>query len=166
MTTGLLTAPTASAGATAESWLQDVTEATLGQTIRWCPHGHWHSGTAVRSLEHLSVLVSRLSEPGEWAIVEWQRGDVRRWCQTMRHPGGWVVEAHDGTPEDWSQRVFRGSPGLYPEPSGRRPAFDFELWQPLEAAGVMWSWLHGCLPEGCSRTMRHMISSHFDHGMR
>ena len=29
----------------------------------------------------------------------------------------------------------------------------------------MWNWLHGSLPEGCSRTMRHMISGIFDHGL-
>ena len=45
------------------------------------------------------------------------------------------------------------------------PTFDFELWQPYAAADVMWSWLHGSLPVGCSRTMRHMISSVFDHAL-
>ena len=132
---------------------------------RLVPHGYRRSGTAVRNVEHLSVLVSSLPEPGEWAVVEWSEGDVRRWCQTMRYPTGWVVDAHDGTPDDFAKRVFRGGPGDYPKPSGRRPAFDFELWQPYAAADLMWSWLHGSLPEGCSRTMRHMISGVFDHGL-
>lgn len=111
------------------------------------------------------MLASRLPEPGEWALVEWSGEDVRRWCQTMRYPTGWVVDAHDGTPDDFAKRVFRGEPGDYPKPSGRRTAFDFELWQPMTAADVMWTWLHGSLYEGCARTMRHMISSVFDHGL-
>ena len=47
-----------------------------------------------------------------WAVVEWSDGDVRRWCQTMRYPKGWVVDAHDGTPDDFAKRVFRGGPGF------------------------------------------------------
>lgn len=76
-----------------------------------------------------------------------------------------MVDAHDGTPDDLAKRVFRGGSGDYPKPSGRRPAFDFEVWQPYAAADLMWSWLHGSHPEGCSRTMQHMISGIFDHGL-
>ncbi|WP_126688338.1 hypothetical protein [Nocardioides ferulae] len=83
----------------------------------------------------------------------------------MRYPTGWVVDAHDGTPDGFAKRVYRGGPGDYPKPSGRRPAFDFKLWQSYAAADLMWTWLHGSLPEGCSRTMRHMISGVFDHGL-
>ncbi len=152
-------------GESAESWLRTRTAASPEQPIIWCPHGSRGGGEAVRSLEHLSVLISHLPEPGEWAVVEWAGGDVRRWCQTMRHPSGWVVDAHDGTANDFAMRVFRGAPGDYPKAAGRRPAYGFELWQPWAAADVMWTWLHGNLPEGCSRTMRHMISPVLDHGL-
>lgn len=54
----------------------------------------------------------------------------------MRYPSGWVVDAHDGTPDDFAKRAFRGGPGDYPQPSGRRPAFDFELWQPYAAVDL------------------------------
>ncbi len=76
-----------------------------------------------------------------------------------------VVEDHDGTADDFAKRVYRGAPGSHPKPHGRRPAFDFELWQPFAAAATMWAWLHWSLPDGCSRTMRHMISRVFDHGL-
>lgn len=69
------------------------------------------------------------------------------------------------TPDDFAKRVFRGSPGDYPKLSGRWPAFDFEVWKSIAAADVMWTWLHGSLPKGCSRTMRHMISPIYDHGL-
>lgn len=105
--TELLPAPVASLGVEAESWLQELTAASPDQPIVWCPHGYRRSGTAVRNVEHLSVLVSSLPEPGEWAVVEWADGDVRRWCQTMRYPTGWVVDAHDGNPE-----AERAPPGL------------------------------------------------------
>lgn len=154
-----------SIGIEVESWLQDLTAVSPGRPIVWCPHGHRGGGVLVRNREHLSVLVSTLPDPGEWAVLEWATGDVRRWCQTMRYPSGWVVDAHAGSPDDFAKRVYRGSPGSYPRPSGRRPAFDFELWQPFAAADLMWTWLHGSLPEGCSRTMRHMISPVHDHGL-
>jgi hypothetical protein len=106
------------------------------------------SGDQVRSLEYMSVLMSSLPQPGEWAVIEWSGGAVRRWCQTMRHLTGWIVDAHDGAPDDFARRVYRRAAGDYPKPTGRRPAFDFELWQPFAAADVIWSWLHGSLPEG------------------
>lgn len=165
LTTELLPTPLLSIGVEADAWLQAMTQVRPDQPILWCPHGHRSGGTPVRSLEHLSVLISALPEPGEWAVIQWSTGGVRRWCQTMRHPSGWVVEAHDGTPDDFAKRVYRGAAGLYPKPTGKRPAHDFELWQPIAAADVIWTWLHGSLPEGSARTMRHMISAVHDHGI-
>lgn len=75
-----------------------------------------------------------------------------------------MAEAHDGTPDHFARKVYRGAVGSYPK-TGRSPAFDFELWQPFAATDVIWTWLHGSLPEGCSRTMRHMISACFDHSL-
>lgn len=60
----------------------------------------------------------------------------------------WVVDAYDGTDGDFAKRAF-AAPRL-PKPSGRRPAYNFELCQPLAAADLMWT---GSLPDGCSRTM-------------
>lgn len=152
-----------SLGESVDRWLQDVAEQSLVNPVLWCPHGSRTRATAVKGVEQLSVLVSWLPVPGEWAVVE-RDGEVRRWCQTMRHQDGWVVDAHDGTHRDFAKRVFRGESGSYPKPAGNRPAFDFELWQPLSAASVMWAWIHGSLLEGCSRTMRHMVSRMLDHG--
>ena len=36
----------------------------------------------------------------------------------MRYPTGWVVDAHDGTPDDFAKRVFRGNPGDYRSRAG------------------------------------------------
>lgn len=62
----------------------------------------------------------------------------------------------------WSSRGYRRG-GV----AGRNleHPLDFEIWQPYAAADLMWSWLHGSLPEGCSRTMRHTLSRVFDHGL-
>ena len=110
VSTELLPAPIVSVGVEVESWLEDLTAVSPERPIVWCPHGYRRSGTAVRNVEHLSVLVSSLPEPGEWAVFEWSAGDTRRWCQTMRYPTGWVVGAHDGTPDDFAKRVFRLAP--------------------------------------------------------
>jgi hypothetical protein len=72
--TELLPAPVVSLGVEAESRLQNLTAVSPDQPIVWWPHGYRCSGTAVRNVEHLSVLVSSLPEPGEWVVVEWSDG--------------------------------------------------------------------------------------------
>lgn len=107
MTTGLLPAPIVSIGVHVETWLNEQTAVGTDQPIVWCPHGYRRGGEAVRSIEHLSVLASARPRTGEWAVIEWSSGEVRGWCQTMRYPTGWVVDAHDETPDDFAKRVYR-----------------------------------------------------------
>ncbi|HQY97552.1 MAG TPA: hypothetical protein PLU83_11245 [Phycicoccus sp.] len=154
--------PTADLLIAVDAWLAEQTAPEPGLPIVWRPRGR--PGPAVRNAEHLAVLVSLIPGPGEWAVIEWRGHPGKGWCQTMRYAGGWVVEVHDGTPEDWAQRVYR-TEQFYPEPAGVRPPFTHELWSPVAAADIMWAWLHGSLLEGCARTDRHLINPHHDHGL-
>ena len=160
MTTTLLLVAVVPVGAVTESWSPggDCCRRP-DQPIVWCPRGYLRAGTPVRNVEHLSVFVSSLPEPVEWAS---STGRLGRPAVVPDHalPHRLGCGAHDGTPDDFAKRVYRGSPGDYPKPAGRRPAFDFDSGGTPEQ--TMWTWLHGSLPDGCSRSMRHMISGVFD----
>lgn len=127
MTPELLPAPNVSVGVEAEWWLHELTVVSRDQLIVWYPHGYRRGSAAVRSLEHLSLLDSRLPEPGERTLVEWSGDNVRRWCQKMCNPTGWCVDAHDGTPDDFVKRVFRGEPSGYTKAKRTSTSLDFEL---------------------------------------
>lgn len=145
---------------TLETWLAEQTATQPDVPIRWS-----RTAQRVRNAEHLCVLIAQLTTPGEFGVVE-RLGAPHRWGQTMRHPAGFIVEVHTGSPDDVAQRVYRGDIGEYPRPSGDRAAFPFELWTPMSAAEGLWGWLTaGVLPIGCNRTTRHMISGYFDHGL-
>ncbi|WP_206446818.1 hypothetical protein [Agrococcus sp. KRD186] len=73
-------------------------------------------------------------------------------------PPTFIVEVHDGTPQDFARRVFRGlRPTDYPlSPEGDRPLHDAELFDSQHAAAILWSFLHDGLPPGYARTLRHL----------
>lgn len=68
------------------------------------------------------------------------------------------TEVHDGTPQDFARRVFRGlRPTDYPlSPEGDRRLHDAELFGAQHAAAILWSFLHDGLPPGYARTLRHL----------
>lgn len=74
----------------------------------------------------------------------------------MRTDGGWIVEVHAGTNDDFAQRVYRGEVGGYPRSSEDPNLLSVEAWTPVGVADVLWAWLGGALPDGCSRTMRYL----------
>lgn len=127
-------------GLTLETWLEVETATQPEVPIRWCGAGVW-----VSSAEHLCVLISQLARPGQFGVVE-RRGAPFRWGQTMRHPGGFIFEVHDGSSGDYSSRVYRGEPGNYPESTGYRAAYPSSCgrrWRPPKASGC------GCAPACC-----------------
>lgn len=135
------------------SWLVEELEDEPDQPVVWLSSWSGRSAVEVRNVEHLAVLISGLARAGAFGGVEWVRGDVRRWGQTMRVHGGWIIEAHDGSEHDYAQRIHRGEPGDYPAAHRSKP-HHLEVWTSLGAAEVLWSWLAGSLPEGCCRTIR------------
>lgn len=112
----------------------------------------------------MTVLISRSPEVADWALLKSPESRGRQWGQVMRVPGGFIVDVHDGSNNDFAERVFRGELGDYPRPSGKRPCYPFELWSQSGVANVLWCWINGSLPDGSARTMNHMISACFDHG--
>jgi hypothetical protein len=73
----------------------------------------------------------------------------------MHHSDQWIVEVHDGTAADWAQRVYYGGPGEFSK-TDTADALSIGKFRPMRAARVLWAWMHGALPEGYSRTLRHI----------
>ncbi len=120
-------------------------------------HERAHSGAPVGS---------RLTSGSrEWSVGERSCGERSPLVSVAALPDRLGGRRSDGTDSDLAERVFYSSPGDYPKPTGRRPVYDFELWQPLATADVMRTCLQGSLPGGCSMTMRHITSPNFDHGL-
>lgn len=123
----------------------------------------------VLSPRHLAVLVSTQNQFGDFGIISFENGQGR-WGQTMRlsamESSGrlrsqntrddefWVVEVHDGTPEDYARRVVRGNPGDYPWDAGYQRV-PIEEFRPREAAAILWGWMDTGRTDGYWRTMRH-----------
>ena len=108
--------------------------------------------------QHLAALVGSLVEVGEWGSLR-QPNDVNLWNQTMRVPGGWVVEVPGlPGPDQFARRVqllntapFTIDRDQSSNHEDGRGAFYLAadvIPTAAEAARVMWSWLKGSLPEG------------------
>lgn len=135
-----------------ESWLAHELQSQSERGIFW--RSNVGARVTVHRFEGLAVAVSRLPRDESWGVCTWVDGPSR-WGQSMRVPGGWIVEVHDGTVTDFAQRVFRGRPGEYLHKTSDR-LLHHELWSAMGAAEVLWSWMHGALPEGCSRTLDYL----------
>lgn len=132
----------------------------------WVPDGRHGRRTAVRSAEHLAVLISAL-RADEFGIVE--RIDGRGpWGQTARVPGddgdadSWIVELSDGSIDDFAQRAIRGAESDYPDRSGRSGPYELEpteRFRSFAAAEVLWAWEHGTLLTGITRTLKYLTYS-------
>ena len=123
--------------------LEPVRETELD--IRWNPLGRKHESTRILTVEQLAVWIATLA-PGKWAVISLPADADARWAQVMRLDEEWIVEVHDGTPQDWASRVLHQ--GSTEPRDGISPA---EAWSPLAAAEVTWSWMQGSLPDGCRR---------------
>lgn len=148
----IVTAPMTCLGAEVESWLLNQPLTTPEEPIRWQTAGR---SCEVRNPEHLAVLVSVL-DLGRFGVLERPGSGTRRWGQTMRTRDGWIVEVHDGSDQDFAQRVHRGPNGLYPRRPAESDLHPHELWPTGACAEVLWSWLAGGLPLGCSRTLQYL----------
>lgn len=137
-----------------DAWLETQTQPRV--PLIW----EHDSEVEVRNAEHLSVLLSSLAE-GDHGLVRWHGDTPPLWAQTMRvDDNRWIIEAFDGADDGFVQRVFRGEPGDYPPRGDRdRDLHPFEQFPPYAAAAVIWSWLHGALPEGCARTLNYLSPS-------
>lgn len=140
------------------------TEAVSQHLIWGTAQGETIASPAAR----MSVLISYLKEPGDFGFVEWNDPVARTpWCQTMRHPEGWIVEVSPGTPGSLPYRVYRGLPGdAYPGMPGCA-AHAAELFKPHEVAALIWTWQHDCLvPAGVRLTHDQLTGGgHADHGI-
>jgi len=122
--------PTTTADAV-EAWLH--ASPAPDAPVLWRPWGR--DGTPVRSADALAALVAALAIPGAWGVVE--RAEAAVWGQTMRVPGGYIVEVNgEPGPESFARRVV--------VPGAERETFAIAS----EAAAVLWSWLRGGVPEG------------------
>ena len=139
------------------SWLQGVTaeQEMAEEALTW--HLRWRrSGVAVRSPEHLAVLVSVLNDEAFGGIAGPVAG---RWAQVMRVSARWLVEVrHESS--DWPDRVFRGGQEDWPgRLGGDGQPWATELFSSMEVADIMWSWMRtGTLPTGISRTADYLHS--------
>jgi len=117
-----------------ELWLQ--LQPLAEAPVRWAPRGA-APGSPVPSRERLVELVAGLGVPGRWAVV--RRPSTRLWAQTMRVPGGWIVEVNGVPgPECYARRVQTMA---CDEPRD-------VLTDPRVAADVIWAWLRGQLAAG------------------
>ncbi len=108
--------------------------------------------------QHLAALVGSLVEVGEWGSLR-QPNDVNLWNQTMRVPGGWVVEVPGlPGPDQFARRVQLLNPAPFTIDRDQssnhedgRGAFYLAadvIPTAAEAARVMWSWLKARCPRG------------------
>jgi len=142
-------------GSLVESWLFAQPQSAPENPPRWLKGGHHSGGVSVRSSEHLTVLVASL-DVDRFGVLVSPVGGSGAWGQTMRTDDGWLVEVHAGTDEDFAQRVYRGEVGDYPCSSEGTSLLTVEVWTPIGVADVLWAWLGGALPDGCSRTLRYL----------
>lgn len=134
---GALSAPTEALTV----WSAPAPEVKPEHLPRW--HPRWAgAGMPLRGLEHLVVILGGLS-PGDFggATVE----GSPRWAQAKRIDDRWVVEVQDGE-AGWPRVVVpvHGDDAIFASLSVAAGA----LWSHHAAAGVIWSWLGGLLPEG------------------
>jgi len=136
-----------------EVWLDEQTRVQPAVPLLW---DRGTGETQIRSVEHLSVLLSSLGD-GDFASVHWPDYAPPRWAQTMHVDDGlWIVEASLGD-DSFVERVFRGGPGDYPpRADGDVDLHPFEKFPPLVVASVIWAWEHGSLPEGYARTLNYL----------
>ena len=144
--------PGLEATAEIETWL--ATQVEPEGRLRW---GGWdRDGVPVRNTAQLAELVSQLSGPPDFGVLEREGGFP--WAQTMRVPGGFVVEVNG---DDWARRVYPiGSLGPDgPKVVARNPRLKFPNGTSFldgenipTASGVaqlLWSWVWGrILPAG------------------
>lgn len=124
------------------------TEPQPERGVTW--HPDWsHPGHTVRGAEHLAVLVSSLPLH-EFGGVCIAGDDSAQWAQTKRMEQGWIVEVRDASTGEWPHRVYRGTAGSYLRAVLPEVHCAEEHFTPYAAALVMWSWLRGSLPDGCS----------------
>ena len=140
-----------------DAWLADRAVVRPEFPLVWAPHGGavWHD-VAVEGIEQLAALVSAL-DAQTFGILRSADPSIGRWGQTMHGPDLWIVEVHDGSAADFAQRAHRGGPGGYPAGGHRGDgALDIESFRPVEVALILWAWMHGGLPTGYARTLRHL----------
>lgn len=135
-------------------WLAEQTLTSPAVPLMW--EGH----TVITSPEHLAVILSTL-RPGGFGLVHWQGFEPTLWSQTMRvDENRWIVEASEGTSDGFVKRVYRDATGGYPQrQDSDHQLHDCERFNSYAAAAVMWSWAHGVLPEGLSRTLNFLSPS-------
>ena len=129
-----------------ESWLEPAPEPA--RRVIWRPG--WGQAVPVRSIEHLTVVMSAtaLEDFGGLCL---DGDDGSRWTQAKRLVLGWIVEVRDATTDEWPDRVFRGSHGSYIRAVVPHEACAQEHFTTSAAAQLVWTWLAtGALPEGYS----------------
>lgn len=135
-----------------ETWLSELTQTEPAIPLRWSGP---RRAAGVRGIEHLSVIISSLAD-GQFGDLTWAAGGPPMWGQSMRAGDRWIIEVHDGSEDDFAQRVFRGDPGDYPARDEGRELNATETFAPLAAASILWAWQHGCLPDGLARTLKYL----------
>jgi hypothetical protein len=107
----------------------------------------WGTAVTVRSVEHLTVLMS-LIRVDDFGGLCHEGDDEGRWAQAKRLSQGWIVEVRDCTTEDWPARVYRGTDGSYIRSVVPEEPCAEEHFSTAAAAEIMWAWLRGALPAG------------------
>lgn len=138
-----------------EVWL--LTQVQLEMPLRWLPGAG--GCFLVRDVGELADRLTALTSSGEWGVLKRSPGQ-QPWAQSMRVPGGWVVEVDGGDgPEAFARRVRRAgsSPGAGFAPlrctnaEGRYGTsyFPGEVFASAgEAARILWTWMGGSLVGG------------------
>lgn len=79
------------------------------------------------------------------------------WGQAMRTKAGCIVEVHGDTDADIAQRVYRAIHGHDPQRlDARYELGPVDVFPAFLVAELLSSWLHGALPLGFDRELRHV----------
>lgn len=124
---------------TLDTWLDLVTQPESEEARLWHP-GWSDAATPVRSVEHLTVLVSSLDPEGDFAGVTVP--GYRRWVQIKRLDARCWVEGQAET-GDWPW-VFLPKGAVLRRGGPAR-------WTSHQAAEIAWAWLDGRVLEGVVR---------------